>query len=139
MDPGLLGLFGLAAIGGFLLAVILVLPKRRAPEEKGKPLLYEERCSFHWRRLKGGIVGGGNIPISRVSFYDGFFVVALLHPTIVLYADISSVSFKNSWISTSITIELATGRGLRIYPKNAERMLSIIKEQTAKSSSVHRG
>ena len=114
----------------------MVLPKRKAPEEAGKQPLYEERCSFYWRWLKGGVIAGGNIPVARVSLYDTFLVVALVHPTKVPYSDISSISLEKSWISNSITIELVTGRGLRIYPKNGERIVSLIKEQTAKLAAV---
>ena len=132
MDTSVLTLVGLAGIGAFLLTAIFVLPKRKAPEEKGKQPLYEERCSLYWKWFKGGMVAGGNIPIARISLYDSFFIVALIHPTKIPYSDISSVSLRKGWMSNSIIIQLVTGSSLHVHPRNVEKMLSLIKERSAK-------
>ena len=132
MDSSLLSLFVVVGVGAVLLAAMFVLPQRKLPEEKEKKPLYEERCSANWRFARGMVIAGGNIPIARISFYDGFFVVALVTLTKVLYSEVLSTDFKKGWLSKSITIHFAKGRSLVIHPKNFEKVRSLIEASGAK-------
>lgn len=127
MDSSILVLIGVTGIGAFLLLVMFVLPQRKLPEEQERKPLYEERCSANWQFAGGAVVAGGNIPIARISFYDGFFVVALLTLTKVQYSEVLSTSFKSGWLSSSITIHLPKGRSLVIRPKKIEKIRSLIE------------
>ena len=130
MDSSLLTLIGVAGVGAFLMLTMFVLPQRKLPEEKEKKALYEEKCSANWRFAGGVIIAGGNIPIARISFYDDFFVVALVALTKVHYSEVLSTSFKSGWLSNSITIHLEKGRSLLIRPKNFEKVRSLIEVKT---------
>jgi len=138
--PDVLVLVGVAGIGAFFLLAIFVLPQRKLPEEKDQKPLYEERCSVNWQFAGGVLSAGGNIPIARVSFYDGFFVVALLTLTKVHYSEVLSTSFKSGWLSRSITMHLAKGRSLVIHPKNIEKIRVLLEasgnSETAESISA---
>lgn len=134
MSPEVLTLIGVVGIGAFLLLAIFVLPQRRLPEEKEEKPLYEERCSANWRFAKGTVIAGGNIPIARISFYDDFFVVALMTLTKVHYSEVLSTSFKSGWLSNSITIQLAKGRSLLIHPKNFKKVQSLIETRVKRTS-----
>lgn len=127
MDSEVLTLIGVVGIGVFLLLAMFVMPLRRLPEEKEEKPLYEERCSAKWRFAKGVVVAGGNIPIARVSFYGDFFVVALGALTKVFYSEVQSTSFRNGWLSNSITIQLTKGRSLIIHPNNFKKIQSLIQ------------
>ncbi len=116
-------------VGLFFLLVIFVLPHRKIAEEKGKTILYEERCSVSWR-YKWGITSGGNIPIGRITFYDNFFVVSFIVITKVLYSGVKSISLKRGWLSTTMTINLADSRSLLLHPRNPEKMELVIAERT---------
>jgi hypothetical protein len=132
MDSSLLSLFVVAGVGVILLMAMFILPQRKLPEEKEVKPLYEERCSANWRFARGAVVAGGNIPIARISFYDDFFVVALVTLTKVLYSEVLSTDFKKGWLSKSITINFAKGRSLVIHPKNFEKVRSLIEASGAK-------
>ena len=108
------------------LVVFFVLPQRKLPEEKENRLLYEERCSANWKLAGGVLIAGGNTPIARVSLYEDFFVVSLLGIKKINYSQVLSVSFKSSWFSKSMTINLGKGRSLVIRAKNMEKIQSII-------------
>lgn len=127
MDSNILVIIGVMGVGLFLLLAMFFFPKRKLPEEKERQLLYEERCSANWRFAKGMIVAGGNIPMARISFYNDFFVVALGTVTKVFYTEVLSTSFKNSWLSSSITIHLAKGRSLLIHSKNPEKIQFLLE------------
>ena len=64
----------------------MILPARRAPEERLQRPLYERRCAVQRRR--GVLVSGANIPLHRVSLYDNFMVVAGLSPQLLKYQDL---------------------------------------------------
>jgi hypothetical protein len=127
VDTGLLTLIGMAGVGVALLGAMFVLPRRKLAEEKEKKPLYEERCSAYWRFARGAVVAGGNIPIARISFYDDFFVVALVKLTKAFYSEVLSTDFKAGWLSNSITIHFATGRSLVLHPKNFEKVRSLVE------------
>lgn len=131
MDPGLLTVLGVAAVG-VVLATLFLLSRRKLAEEMGKQPLYEERCSASWRFAHGVVVAGANIPIARISFYDDFFVVALVRVTMVRYSEIQSADFRNGWLSNSITIQLAKGRRLVLHPRNLERVRSLVERTASK-------
>jgi hypothetical protein len=117
----------MAAVGVALLVAVFVLPQRKLVEERARKPLYEERCSANWRFAHGVLVAGGNIPMARISFYDDFFVVALVKLTKVLYSEILSTNSKSGWLSNSITIRFGNGRSLVLHPKNFERVRSLIE------------
>ena len=131
MDTNLIALIVVGGIGLFFLLLIFVLPLRKTPEEKTREALYEERCSINWR-YKGGIIAGGNIPIARISFYDEFFVVALINATKVPYTDVLSCSSKSGWLSSSIEVTITGGRRLLIYSKNVKNVARLIKEKAGR-------
>lgn len=127
MDSSFFVLLGSIGIGGFLLFVMFVMPRRKLPEEKERKPLYEERCSANWRLAGGSLTVGGNLPIARIAFYDDFFVIALMALKKISYSEIVSVSCNSGWLSKSITINFAKSKSLIIYPKKIEKILSLIK------------
>ena len=126
MDTNLLKVIGVLAIGAFFLIVAFILPLRRRPEERGENTLNEERCSIKWR-LFGGLVAGGSIPLTRISFYNDFFVKALYNITLINYSEFKSASVKRNILSKSISLYLSDGRCLDIYPNNLDKVISVIE------------
>jgi hypothetical protein len=87
--PELLSIF---ILFGLILAMgaLYGLAGRRAPEEAGKPRLYESRCRVISKR--GIAVGGGSVPITRVALYESMIVIRLLTPHVVHRRDVRSLS-----------------------------------------------
>lgn len=135
MDSGFLALIGITCIGIFFILAIFVLPRRKAPEEEGKNATHEIRCSAYWQ-LKPGLVAGGNLPIARVAFYDSFFVVSLIKPTVILYSEIISVSFKKGWITNSVKFHFSNNRGLVIHPRDVEKIKSLLDGRDSNKKEV---
>jgi len=79
----------------FILLVIFVLPNRKLKEEKGKEILFSERCSVYWR-VHGLIGSGGNLP-ARITFYDKFFVVARVTIAKFYFKDITKTLVYESY------------------------------------------
>lgn len=131
MDSDIFALITALGIGFFFILVIFILPKRKMSDEEGKKVLHEERCSANWR-FKGGIGAGGNIPVARVSFYETFFVVALLKPTKVFYSEIASITAKEGWMSSSIAVHFVNGTTLFIYPGNFDKVRAILEKRVEK-------
>lgn len=129
MDVNLWTVIGVVGVGVFLILTMLLLPQRKLLDEKEKKPLYEERCAANWRSRGGGLVAGGNIPVARISFYDDFFVIALINLTKVNYSDVLSAAFKSGGLSNSVTIHLAKGSSLVIHPKNLEKLRSLMSEK----------
>lgn len=127
MDSSILALICVVVVGGFLLLAMFALPWRKLPEEKETKPLYFEKCSAKWQLAKGALIAGGNIPIARISFYEDFFVVAMLFVTKVYYSEVVSVTYKKGWFSKTITIHLAKGRSLIINPKNYDKVRALIE------------
>lgn len=126
IDMNLFSLICLAGVGIFFFLIIFILPQRKLPEEKGKKLLHEERCTVIWKSLGGTIQAGGIIP-SRISFYDDFFVVSLIGHSKINYSEVTALSCKSNWFSRTITFSFGKGRSLVINVKNMEKIESIIK------------
>lgn len=130
IDSAIWTLIGVGAIAIFFLLSVVLLPRRKTAEEKGKEALYEERCSVSWR-YKWGIVAGGNIPVSRVSFYDDFFIVSFFKIKKILYSEVKSVIVRRNWLSNALSINLVgPSRTLVIYPRSADKMRQIIMDRT---------
>jgi len=86
----------IGGIGLFLLVVVLILPRRKAPYEKGLKPIHEERCSIKW--LTGsGMMAGGNMPVARLSFYPDFFVVAFIGISQIRYSGIKGASSNKTF------------------------------------------
>lgn len=127
MDSSILSLACIVFVGVFLLLAMFALPWRKLPEEKETKPLYWEKCSANWQLAKGALIAGGNIPFARISFYEDFFVVAMLFITKVYYSEVVSVSYKKGWFSRTITVHLAKGRSLLINPKNYDKVRALIE------------
>ncbi len=124
----LISLILIVGIGLFLLVAVLILPRRKAPYEKGLKPIHEERCSVKWL-TESGMMAGGNMPVARLSFYSDFFVVAFIGISQIRYSGIKIVSAKKAFFSNSIEITTSDGRTLLLYPKSAEVILKLLKKK----------
>ena len=126
-DP-LVTLIGIAIIA-IVFIFFFVLPQRRSKEEKGKTLLYEERCNGR-KKLAFGFYAGGNILNWRISFYDHFFVIASVGQTKISYGDIESVGYAQQWISKGIHIRVRNPQtDLVLYPKEPNKIMEIFRSK----------
>jgi len=130
MGGELIALMLIVGIGVFLLTTVLVLPRRKASYEKALKPIYEERCSINWV-TKSGLLAGGNLPAARVSYYSDFFVVAFMGITKIKYTEIKSTSYKKSLLSSWVKVDISGGSSLRLYSKNTEIILKLLKGRKA--------
>lgn len=70
----------MAIVIGPLAALYYRCAMWRLEAEQGMHALYERRAIVMVRPAGGGMVAGGNLPISRVSLYDRHLVIGGIYP-----------------------------------------------------------
>ena len=128
IDSSLVTLIGLGVIG-IVFVFLFIAPNRRAKEESGLPLLYEEKCSGR-KNLGWGFFAGGNVPNWRISFYENFFVIASVGTTKISYNEIESVEYKRQIISKGLRIRVRSPRmDITLFPHEPQKMLGLFKSK----------
>ena len=126
IDSSLVTLIGLGVIG-IVFVLFFMAPNRRAKEESGQALLYEERCTGR-KKIGLGFSAGGNIPNWRISFYDNFFVIASIGTTVIFYKEVESAQYKRQIISKGIHIQVRSPRmEIVLFPKEPQKILAIFE------------
>ena len=126
IDSSLVTLIGLGVIG-IAFVLLFLAPNRRAKEESGQALLYEERCTGR-KRVGLGFSAGGNIPNWRISFYENFFVIASIGTMVISYKEVESAQYKRQIFSKSVRIQVRSPRmELVLFPKEPQKILTIFE------------
>lgn len=128
IDPSLVTLIGIGVIG-FVFVLLFLAPYRRAKEESGLGLIYEEKCSGR-KKVGLGFSAGGNFPNWRISFYEKFVVVASAIPTTIHYKEVESVKYKQQFFSKGIQIRVRSPQmEIILFPKNPQKLLSLFEDK----------
>jgi hypothetical protein len=126
IDSPLVTLIGLGVIG-VVFVLLFMAPYRRAKEESGQTLLYEERCTGR-KKVGLGFSAGGNIPNWRISFYESFFVIASIGTAIISYKEVESVKYRRQFFSKGVHILVRSPRmEIVLFPKDPQKILALFE------------
>lgn len=126
-DP-LITLIGVGLIG-IVFIFLFALPQRRAKEETGATLLYEERCSGR-KKLAFGFFAGGNILNWRISFYDNFLVIASVGRAKISYGEIESVEYARQLVSKGVHIRVRDPQmDIVLFPKEPNKIMELFRSK----------
>ena len=120
MDPGLLSILFCALIAAVVLTPRL-LARLRAEQERGRTPVFEAFCSG-----RRGLIGA-NIPMFRLSIYDGFLVIAFLSPTVIPFAQVTRANVFGGRLLSGVRIETRGGATYRLAIKNPERVVGLLR------------
>jgi hypothetical protein len=117
VDSSLIALTICVLIGAALL-IPMLLARRRAPEEQGLVPAFETYCSGR----------GTNIPMFRLSIYDGFLVVAFLKPTVILFGQVASAGVRGTVHGRRLRIETKRGATYDLAVGDVDRALRLLND-----------
>lgn len=126
IDSSLVTLIGLGTIG-IVFVLLFLAPYKRAKEELGQALLYEERCTGR-KKIGLGFSAGGNILNWRISFYENFFVIASIGATVIAYKEVESAQYKRQIFSKGVRIQVRNPRmEIVLFPAEPQKILAIFE------------
>jgi hypothetical protein len=117
VDPSLIAVAICVLIGAALL-IPLLLARRRAPQERGLVPALETYCSAR----------GTNIPMFRLSIYDGFLVVASLKPTVIPFGQVAGAGVCGTAFGRRLRIETKGGATYDLAVGDMDRALLLLND-----------